>query len=76
MELAALGVAVPALGSLVLGLALAAGRIDAKAAKDASTLDERYQEEFWGLDAEAASRRAQVAADVALAARLLELARA
>ena len=76
IELAALGVAVPALGSLVLGLALAAGRIDARAAEDASTLDERYQEEFWGLDAEAAARRARVAADVTLAARLLELARA
>jgi chaperone required for assembly of F1-ATPase len=68
--------AVPALGSLVLGLALAAGRIDAKTAEDTSTLDERYQEEFWGVDAEAASRRARLAADVALAARLLELARA
>jgi chaperone required for assembly of F1-ATPase len=44
-------------------------------AEAASTLDERYQEEFWGLDAEAASRRAQVAADVALAARLLALSR-
>ena len=74
--MAALGVAVPALGSLVLGLALAAGRIDAKAAEEASTLDERYQEEFWGVDAEAASRRARVAADVTLAARLFVLSRA
>ena len=76
VELAALGVAVPALGSLVLGLALAAGRIGAEAALAAGTVDERYQEEFWGLDAEAASRRAQIAADVALAARLVALARA
>jgi chaperone required for assembly of F1-ATPase len=76
LELAALGVAVPALGSLVLGLALAAGRLDAGAAHDLATLDERFQEEFWGLDAEAESRRARAAAEVELAARFLALARA
>ncbi len=76
IEVAALGVAVPALGSLVLGLALAAGRLDAAAAEAASTLDERFQEEFWGTDAEATARRAGLAADIALAARLLTLARA
>lgn len=75
LELAALGVAVPALGSLVLGLALLAGRLDPAAAEAAATLDERHQEEFWGLDAEAAQRRAGIAADVALAARFCALAR-
>lgn len=75
LDLAALGVAVPALGSLVLGLALLAGRLDAAAAQAAATVDERHQEEFWGLDAEAAARRARIAADVALAARLVALAR-
>lgn len=75
VELAALGVAVPALGSLVLGLALAAGRLDAPAAHALATLDERWQEEFWGLDAEAEARRLRIAADVALAARLFGLAR-
>ncbi len=75
LELAALGVAVPALGSLVLGLALAAGRLDADQAQDLATVDERFQEEFWGLDAETAERRARIAADVALAARLITLAR-
>jgi chaperone required for assembly of F1-ATPase len=76
LEIAALGVAVPALGSLVLGLALAAGRLDAEAAHRLATLDERFQEEFWGLDAEAEERRLRLAADVALAARLIALARA
>lgn len=76
LELAALGVAVPALGSLVLGLALAAGRIDAPEAHRLATLDETFQEEFWGVDAEAAARRARLAADVELAARLLHLVRA
>jgi chaperone required for assembly of F1-ATPase len=75
LEMAALGVAVPALGSLVLGLALLARRLDADAAEAAATLDERHQEEFWGLDAEAAQRRASIAADVALAARFCALAR-
>ncbi len=76
VEIAALGVAVPTLGSLVLGLALAAGRLDAPGALALATLDERFQEEFWGLDAEAAARRERLAAEVALAARLVALARA
>jgi chaperone required for assembly of F1-ATPase len=76
LELAALGVAVPALGSLVLGLALSAGRLDAAPAHDLATLDERFQEEFWGLDPETGPRRAQSAAEVTLAARFLAVARA
>ncbi len=75
LALAALGVAVPALGSLVLGLALAAGRLDAPGAHALATLDERFQEEFWGLDPEAEARRARLAAEVELAARFLALAR-
>ena len=75
LEIAALGVAVPALGSLVLGLALAAGRIDAAQAHALATLDERFQEEFWGVDPESEARRARLSADVALAARLVALAR-
>jgi chaperone required for assembly of F1-ATPase len=71
--LAALGIAVPALGSLVLGLALAAGKLDAPAACALGTLDELFQVEQWGEDAEAAARRAAIAADVALAARFIAL---
>lgn len=74
-ELAALGVAVPALGSLVLGLALSDGRVDAAEAHRLATLDEAHQETLWGADAEAAARRERIAGDVALAARLLRLAR-
>jgi chaperone required for assembly of F1-ATPase len=76
LELAALGVAVPVLGSLVLGLALAAGRLEAGAAHDLATLDERFQEAFWGLDAETEARRARAMAEVELATRFLALARA
>jgi chaperone required for assembly of F1-ATPase len=73
--LAALGVAVPALGSLVLGLAMAEGRLDAATAHELGVLDELFQAEQWGEDAEAAARRAAIAADVALAARFLQLTR-
>jgi chaperone required for assembly of F1-ATPase len=75
LEMAALGVAVPALGSLVLGLALAGGRLDSATAHDLATLDERFQEAFWGLDPETEARRARAAAEVDLAARFLALAR-
>lgn len=73
--LAGLSVAVPALGSLVLGFALAEGRIDPAEAHALAALDELFQAEFWGLDPEAERRRAAVAADIAAAARFMELAR-
>lgn len=73
--LAGLGVAVPALGSLVLGLALAAGRLDAAAAHALSLVDELFQEQLWGADADAVARRAHVGADIADAARFMALLR-
>jgi chaperone required for assembly of F1-ATPase len=73
--LAALGIAVPALGSLVLGLALEQGAIDAETAFKLSMLDELYQTEQWGEDAEASARQQNVLGDVALAARYINLAR-
>lgn len=76
IALAALGVAVPALGSLVLGLALAERRIGAAEAHALATLDEGFQSEAWGEDAEAAARLAGIAEDVHLAARILALAEA
>lgn len=74
LALAALGVAVPALGSLVLGLALAEGRLGAEEAHRLATLDETFQAEQWGEDAEAAARRAAILDEVRQAARLLALA--
>ncbi|HUB48864.1 MAG TPA: ATP12 family chaperone protein [Acetobacteraceae bacterium] len=73
--LAALGIAVPALGSLVLGLALAEGRLDAAAAHALGALDELFQAEQWGEDAEAAAKRAAIAADIALADRFIVLSK-
>jgi chaperone required for assembly of F1-ATPase len=75
LDLSALGVLVPAFGSLVLGLAVVGGRLEAGEALRLATLDETFQEGLWGTDAEAAARRARVAADVEQAARLLVLAR-
>jgi chaperone required for assembly of F1-ATPase len=73
--LAALGVAVPVLGSLVLGLAMAEGELAAATAHELGALDELYQAEAWGEDAAAAARRAAIAADIALAVRFLDLTR-
>jgi chaperone required for assembly of F1-ATPase len=75
LELAALGIAAPALGSLVLGLAMAHGRLDATEACRLSFLDDTYQAEFWGQDAEALARQRNVEDDVRLAERLFVLAR-
>jgi chaperone required for assembly of F1-ATPase len=76
LELAALGMLVPALGSLVLGLAVLRDRLGPEEAHALAVLDETFQEEFWGTDPEAARRRERGAAEVMLAARLLALARA
>jgi chaperone required for assembly of F1-ATPase len=74
--LSALGVAVPALGSLVLGLALADQAIDPASAHAVGALDELFQVEQWGEDAAAAARREAVANDIAIAARMIALTRA
>jgi len=74
--LTALGVAVPALGSLVLGLALAEGRLDAATALALGCLDELFQAEAWGEDADAVARRGAIGEDIALAAHFLALTRA
>ena len=58
LRLAALAVAVPAAGSLVVGLAMIEGRLDAEQAFAVAEFDESYQIEHWGEDAEAAQRRA------------------
>lgn len=74
--LAGLGVIVPLTGSLVLGLAVAAGRLSAAAAHRLALLDELFQAEFWGEDSDAAARRQQVGAEIAEAARFIALAQA
>ncbi|MGE5268074.1 MAG: ATP12 family chaperone protein [Thiohalocapsa sp.] len=72
-RLTALQTLTAACGSLVIALALMEGRIDADAAFHASQLDETFQIETWGEDAEAAERRRALAADIEAAARFLQL---
>ena len=74
-QLAGLGVAVPALGSLVLGLALAEGALDAAEAHALGALEELFQAEQWGADDEAVIRRQNIAADLRVAARFLSFVR-
>lgn len=74
--LAGVAEAVGILGSLVLGLALAAGRLDGAAAFDLSRIDEQFQIAQWGEDWEAARRAERLRADLLLAERFIRLAAA
>ena len=73
--LTALHAATAAAGSLAIGLALAEGEIDAEAAFAVACLDEHFQAEKWGADAEAEQRREALRADIAAASRFLALLR-
>jgi len=74
-RLAGLGIAVPALGSLVLGLAVAHGALEAMPAHALSRVDEAFQSELWGEDPAAAARRTHVEADIMDAVRFMGLVR-
>jgi chaperone required for assembly of F1-ATPase len=74
--LVALQLATTSCGSIVLGLALLARRITAEEAFAAAQLDESFQIERWGEDAEQTQRRAALKEDIALAARFTRLLRA
>ena len=63
--------ATTALGSLVLGLALLEGEIDAERALAASLLDELFEMERWGRERDALRRQQVVRRDVAAAAAFL-----
>jgi chaperone required for assembly of F1-ATPase len=73
LRLTALHTLAAACGSLVIAFALLEGRLDAEAAFAASQLDETFQIEAWGEDAEAAGRRRALAADIAAAACFIGL---
>jgi chaperone required for assembly of F1-ATPase len=76
MRLVALHLATTACGSVVLGLALLAERISAEEAFASAQLDESFQIERWGEDAEQTRTRAALKEDIALAARFAALLRA
>jgi chaperone required for assembly of F1-ATPase len=69
-RLAALHLATNASGSLVLALALLAERLDAHAAFETSQIDENFQIEQWGEDAEFERQRAARRAELEAAARV------
>jgi len=74
--LTGLSAAASILGSLVLALALWEGRIDAAEAMRLATLDEAFQSERWGVDAEAQARLDRLGAELAAVERFLRLIRA
>lgn len=74
--LAALSPVVTISGSLVLALALAEGAFDLETIWSAATLDEAWQAEQWGEDAEAAKALANRRAEFEAAWRFLKLAEA
>jgi chaperone required for assembly of F1-ATPase len=67
--LAGLALAAGLLSSAVLALALQRGRLDAEEAFDLSRLDEAFQEEQWGIDAEAAERTARLRGEAVMLER-------
>ena len=73
--LAGLHVATSLTGSLVLGLALLEGRVTAREAFALSCLDETFQAEAWGRDAEAGARAERLGAELAAIERFLSLSR-
>jgi chaperone required for assembly of F1-ATPase len=76
MALTALHVMTTLTGSAILALAHAAGRISVEEAWTAAHVDEDWQISQWGVDVEAAERRARRWAEMQAASRFLDLLRA
>jgi len=72
-NLAALHTAATITGSLVLALALVDRHVTAQEAFAAATLDEAFQSEKWGTDAEAEERLKRLSAELAATERFLSL---
>jgi len=68
-SLAGLAHATALFGSAVLGFALQRGQLDGQAAFELSRLDEAFQEERWGVDAEAAERSERLAEEALMLER-------
>ncbi|WP_119462792.1 ATP12 family protein [Rhodospirillaceae bacterium SYSU D60014] len=75
LKLTALHAATTACGSVIIALALLEDRIDAVGAWETSQLDETFQIEVWGEDAEAAARREALRQDIEATARFMALLR-
>jgi chaperone required for assembly of F1-ATPase len=70
-RLVGLHAATSVLGSMILGLALVEGRIDAEQALATSLLDELFEIERWGQDAETERRHAMLRRDLEAATAFL-----
>ena len=70
--LAGLAFGTPLFGSAVLALTVARGRLSGEAAYELSRLDEAWQEEQWGVDAEAAERTDRLRAEAIVLQRWFE----
>ena len=68
--------AASAAGSTILAMALVRGDLDADLVYSLSQLDESWQIEFWGEDAESTQRRINLEKDIRSAGRLLGLIQA
>jgi chaperone required for assembly of F1-ATPase len=68
-SLAGLAFAAALFGSAILALALRAGHIGAETAMAAARLDEIFQEEQWGVDAEAEAKADAMAVEAVMAER-------
>jgi len=75
LALAGLSAVVKASGSLVIGLALSAGRLDPEGAFEAAELHETHQIESWGEEPESTRRRDNVRREIEGASRFLALLR-
>ena len=73
LRLAALSVATSLMGSVLLALAVADGRLTPEEAWSAAHVDEDFQARFWGADAEAQSRRERRWRDMEAAALTFRL---
>lgn len=72
-RLAVLHAGITITGSTILGLAFVARALDAASAFATSRVDEAYQAEHWGRDAEAEAREARLLADLKAAEHYLSL---
>jgi len=70
--LAGLTAAAPLFGSAILAFALRRGWLEADAAFSLSRIDDAFQEERWGIDAEAAARVAAMANEALMLGRWFE----
>jgi chaperone required for assembly of F1-ATPase len=71
--LAGVSAATALTGSIVLALALFSGRLEASAAFRLASLEETFQAEHWGVDAEAEARLQRIAQELADVAEFLRL---